>query len=135
MKIVQGAFLFFLLIPPVWGDVVFTWTLPDIREDGSQLLLEEISHVTLYVSKTTGENTITDFDIHADTYTGVYPPGEYSAHMTCTDILGLTSEDSPTVQFMVEGANTPTSKPHIPNLIVNCDGYQCSLIIREAINE
>jgi hypothetical protein len=131
VKTFIALFLWLGVVCAANSSVIFSWTLPTTREDGSQILLEELSHVTLYVSGASGSNYVVDLSIHDDSHSGTYPVDSYAAHMTATDTGGLVSEPSASVSFVISEPvdDPPVTKPNRPNLSITCEGFNCRLVV------
>ncbi len=78
--------------------VVFSWSTPTTRENGAPLPRIEIADYTLSIlNKTTG--TPYSMDVLTETVSLEVVPGSYVAAVIATDIKGLASKSSNSVDF------------------------------------
>lgn len=102
-------YLFLILLIPgmAWPSEYapfFTWTGPTTFVSGAALdPLTDLSEYRLYCPSgpTVPTQTLPNTNNSFQPPTGMFPPGDYSCHMTAVALDGSESDPSPTTQFTV----------------------------------
>ena len=90
-------------VPPIIGALGFSWTTPDEREDGTTLLISEISEYRIYYGTTEGDyQSQVNIDVASNTVeVPQLPAGTYYAVVTAVDTEGRESLYSPEVVITI----------------------------------